>query len=311
MKLSRRSFLAAPAALAALPAIAANPTNPVGCRDAMLKQLGPDCWAAAKSVGAEVIEVTVDDKFDVPLLSHPQQPYSVASADEIKRLNADLKAAGRKISAFCVASRFDSRPDFEVDFGAKLARIAQQMGVKAIRIDVVSYKIPPDQFLDTAVSGVKKLIEATEGIDVRFGVENHGPCGNDPAYMQPLLDRVASKRLGVTLDTGNLYWFGHPLSKVYELIETYAPRVVHTHCKNIGYPADQREVRRKMGWEYAKYEAPVDRGDIDFTRVVTILRKAGYTGDLCVENETLGRLPESERTGVLTSEIAYLKKLRG
>jgi len=295
--------------MAALPSLAANPTNPAGCRDAMLKQLGPDCWEAAKTVGAEAIEVTVDDKFEMPLLSNPQQPYSVANPDEIKRLTADLKKAGRKISAFCVASRFDARPDFEVEFGAKLARIAQQMGIKAIRLDVVSYKIPPDQFLDTAVAGVKKLMAATEGVDVRFGVENHGPCGNDPAYMQPLLER--NPRLGVTLDTGNLYWFGHPLSKVYELIETYAPRVVHTHCKNIGYPADQREVRRKMGWEYAKYEAPVDHGDIDFSRVIKILHKAGYAGDFCVENETLGRLPESERATVLGSEIAYLKKLRG
>ncbi len=129
--------------------------------------------------------------------------------------------------------------------------------------------------------------------------------------MLPLLDRVGSQRLGVTLDTGNLYWFGHPLSKVYELIQTYAPHVVHTHCKNIRYPADQREVQRPMGWEYAKYEAPVDKGDIDFVRVVKILRAAGYTGDLCVENESLRKLPESERASVLATEIGYLKRLRG
>ena len=65
-----------------------------------------------------------------------------------------------------------------------------------------------------------------------------------------------------------------------------------------------------MGWEYARYEAPVDHGDIDFARVVKILRAAGYTGDLCVENETLGRLPQAERAGIMASELAYLKKLR-
>jgi sugar phosphate isomerase/epimerase len=185
------------------------------------------------------------------------------------------------------------------------------LGIQAIRIDVVSYKVPVDQFLDPAVTALRKLIEITEGTGVRFGVENHGPSGNNPAFLSPLLDRVGSKRLGVTLDTGNFYWFGHPLSKVYELIETFAPRVVHTHCKNIGYPANQREVRRPMGWEYATYEAPIDRGDIDFVRVIKILRAAGYTGDLCVENEALRRLPEGERASVLAREIAYLKRLRG
>jgi sugar phosphate isomerase/epimerase len=277
----------------------------------MLKELGaPDCWAAAKLVGADVIEVTVDDKFALPLLAHPE-PYSIADSQGVKRLEADLKSNNRKISAFCVASRFDTRPDFEADFGAKLASIAQQMGIAAIRIDVVSYKIPPAEFLDTAVSGVKKLMAATEGIkDVRFGVENHGPCGNDPTYMMPLLERVGSKRFGVTLDTGNFYWYGHPLSKCYELYEMVAPHAVHTHCKSIAYPADQREVKRKMGWEYAKYEAPVNQGDIDFARVVKILKKAGYKGDLCVENETLHRMPEAERARVLGAEIAYLKDLR-
>jgi len=314
MHLSRRQFLAAvPAGMTVLNQLAAaQPTLPAGCRDAMLRELGaPDCWSAAKSVGAEALEVTVDDQLNLPLLVHPERHYSLATDDGIKQISDDLQTAGSKISAFCVASRFDARPDFECDFGAKLARISQQLGVKAIRIDVVSYKLKIDQFLDPAVAAMKKLIAATAGTEVRFGVENHGPSGNNPAFLTPLLDRVGSPRLGVTLDTGNFYWYGHPLSKVYELIETFAPRVVHTHCKNIGYPADQREVQRPIGWEYAKYEAPIDKGDIDFARVVKILRAAGYSGDLCVENEALRKLPEAERSTVLGREIAYLKRLRG
>jgi len=277
----------------------------------MLKPLGaPDCWAAAKLVGAEVIEVTVDEKFGVPLLAHPQ-PYSVATPEGIARLSADLKKAGVKISAFCVASRFDTRPDFEIDFCARLAGIAQHMGIRAMRIDVVNAKIPAADFVASAVPSLKKLVAASESTKVRFGVENHGPTANDPAFLFPMLEQVGSKRLGVTLDTGNFYWFGHPLSKVYELIEKVAPHVVHTHCKNIAYPADQREVQRPRGWEYAKYEAPIDRGDIDFARVVKTLQAAHYEGDLCVENETLNRHPEGERAGIIASEIAYLKKLRG
>jgi sugar phosphate isomerase/epimerase len=314
MRFSRRGFLGAvPAGLAGLNRLAAAPPKlPVGCRDAMLRELGaPDCWSAAKSVGAEVIEVSVDDKFNLPLLLHPQRKYSLSTDEEMKQLSNDLQAAKLRISAFCVATRFFARPDFECDFLAKLARISQQLGVKAIRIDVVSSTLTAEQFLDPSVAALKKLIEATEGTGVKFGVENHGPSCNNSALLSPLLDRVGSKRLGVTLDTGNFYWFGHPLAKVYELIETFAPRVVHTHCKNIRYPAEQREVQRPMGWEYARYEAPIDQGDIDFKRVVRILRAAGYAGDLCVENEGLHRLPESERVSVLAREIGYLKRLRG
>ena len=313
-QISRRLFLTAvPAGLAGWGwAAGKGAALAAGCRDAMFRELGkPDCWSACESVGAEAIEASVDDQLNLPMLVHPAKKYSVSSAEGMKQLDRDLKAARVKISAFCVFSRFDQRPEFEIDFGAKLARIAKQLGVRTIRIDVAAQKTPADKFLDSAVAALKKLIDASEGTGVSFGVENHSRTTNNPEFLLPLLERVGSKRLGVTLDTGNFYWFGHPLAKVYELIEAVAPHVVHTHCKNIQYPADQREVQRPMGWEYAKYNCPVDKGDLDFGRIIKILRAAKYTGDLCVEDEGLRKFPETERAGVLGREIAYLKKLRG
>jgi sugar phosphate isomerase/epimerase len=289
----------------------AGTTLTVGCRDAMLKTLGfPDSWSAARAVGAEAIELLVDEEFGLPSLKGRSGLYSLATEAEVRRLSGDMKASGLGNFAFCVASRFDERPDFECEFGSRLARIAQQLGVKAIRIDVASRTRPPAEFLGPAVTALDKLIAATEGTGVCFGVENHSRITNDPAFLTSLLDRVGSKRLGVTLDVGNFYWFGNPLAKVYEIIEPFAPRVVHTHCKSIRYPAAQREVRREMGWEYQRYCAPIDRGDIDYARVVKILRRAGYAGGLCVENEGLGSLPEADRVNVLAAEIQYLKRVR-
>jgi sugar phosphate isomerase/epimerase len=64
-----------------------------------------------------------------------------------------------------------------------------------------------------------------------------------------------------------------------------------------------------MGWEYSKYCCPIYEGDIDFQKVVAILRRAGYRGDLCVENESLGKFPEDERAGIVKKEIALLERL--
>jgi hypothetical protein len=44
--------------------------------------------------------------------------------------------------------------------------------------------------------------------------------------------------------------------------------------------------------------------------VVAILRKAGYRGDLCVEDESLGKVPETERAGIVRREIELLRSLR-
>jgi sugar phosphate isomerase/epimerase len=179
-----------------------------------------------------------------------------------------------------------------------------------VRIDVVPHKLPSDEFLRFAINACKRLCELAEGTPVRFGIENHSQTANDPVFLEKLFDGVGSPKLGLTLDTANFYWWGHPLKDLYGLYEKFASRVVHTHCKNIRYPDDKKNVRRPMGWEYDKYNCPLYEGDIDFKKVVAILRRAGYRGDLCVEDESLGRFPDAERASIIRKEISTLKELR-
>jgi hypothetical protein len=42
--------------------------------------------------------------------------------------------------------------------------------------------------------------------------------------------------------------------------------------------------------------------------VIKILRAAGYSGDLCVEDESLGKFPAEERGAILAKEIRHLKE---
>ena len=316
---SRRSFLNVSAALAisaglgpaASRLLAAKKGKwPVGCRDIHLKVAGkPDSWSCMQALGAEVVEVDIDIDFACLNLFHPQRKYSVASDDGVRALKYDLQASGCRISAFMMANRFDERLEQELACARRLVQAAQQLGVEAIRIDVVPRKLKSDDFLPFAIQACRRMCALAEGTPVRFGVENHGPRGNDPAFLDKLFDGVGSDRLGLTLDCANFYWWGHRLKELYRLYEKYAPRVVHTHCKSIRYPDDKKNVRRDMGWEYGKYNCPIDQGDIDYKRVVGILRRAGYHNDLCVEDESLGKFPEAERAAVLSKEIALLKRL--
>jgi sugar phosphate isomerase/epimerase len=281
----------------------------VSVRDAMLAHTGEqDCWAALKRIGSEGVEAAVSDDLALPGLSHAGEKYSLASDAGITRLRAAAGAAGQKITALCMYNRFAERPDKEVELCTRAARAAQALGVTAIRIDVVPQRLAQAEFLKLATTTLAKLMAATESTGVAFAVENHGSTTNDPEFLRPLFAGVGSKRLGLTLDTGNFYWYGHPLSEVYELYEMFAPRVFHTHCKNIGYPADQREKRRPVGWQYEKYHGPIYAGDIDFARVVAILKKAGYTNDLCIEDESLGKIKDA--SDILAKELRLLKDLR-
>jgi len=286
-------------------------TWPVTCRDAMLRHTGQkDCWSAMQAIGAEGVEAHIAEDLSLPGLFHPKVKYTAANTAGIEQVAADARNAGQQITAFCMFNRFDERPQQEIAWCRRGARAAQVLAVPAIRIDVVPQKRSRDDFLKHAVHTLSAVIKQTESTGVRFAVENHGNTTNDPDFLKALFDGVGSDRLGLTLDTGNFYWFGHPLSEVYRWYETFAPRVFHTHCKSIAYPEDQRERRRPMGWKYAEYHVPIYQGDIDFARVISILRKAGYANDLCIENESLGRLRADQATANLAKEIRLLKRLR-
>ena len=318
--ISRRNFIHATAGLALAAALpgASHPCQgaekrrrlAVACRDVHLKATGkPDCWAAMKFLGVAGVEVDITPEMLCTGLYHPEKKYSLATDDGIKMLADDLAANHATVTAFCMHNKFDEKLDEEIAWMKKLVPAAQQLKVKAIRIDVVPRKTPLDQFLPVAIKACKAICEIADGKPVRYGIENHGRFTNDPDVLEKLFDGVGSAQLGLTLDSLNLYWYGHPLESLYGIIEKFAPRVIHTHCKSVRYPEDQRNVRRPIGWEYAKHAAPIYEGDIDYKRVVAMLRKVNYQADLCLENECLKHFPLEEQPGVLKKEIAMLKSL--
>ena len=283
---------------------------PVGCRDLHLKVAGqPDSWSCMKALGAEGTEVYVELNLACANLFHPQRKYTVATPNGIKALKDDLSASGCRITAFMMSNRFDERLEQELESARGLVKAAQALEVDVIRIDVVPRKLSGDQFLPFAIDTGKRLCAIAEGTPIRFGVENHGEITNNPLFLEKLFDRVGSEKLGLTLDCANLYWWGLPLKELYPTYEKFAPRVVHTHCKSIRYPADKQNVQREIGWEYGKYNCPIYEGDLDFKRIVEILRKANYRGDLCIEDESLGKYPQNEQADIVRKEIALLKGL--
>ncbi len=283
---------------------------PVGCRDIHLRLAGKaDSWSCMKALGAECTEVHVDSKLACPGLFHPDRKYAVNTPEGVRVLKEDVAASGCRISAFMMSNNFEQRLEQELETAARLVRAAQQLGVFAIRIDVVPHSMSKEEFLPFAINACKRLCQTAEGTPVRFGIENHGRVTNDPEFLEKLFAGVGSSSLGLTLDCANFYWWGHPVQQLYGIYERFAPRVVHTHCKNIAYPEDKKNVRREIGWEYDKYDCPIYAGDIDFKRLTAILRQANYQGDLCVEDESLGKFPEGERAAIVTREMAMLKDL--
>ena len=217
-----------------------------------------------------------------------------------------------RVSALLLSNDFGREDlDAEVNWVIQVGRAAAKLGVEAIRLDAImrgQAELSLDQRAARFADCMKRILDTTAE-SVQYGIENHGADGNEPDFLDFILGTVNSPRLGITLDTGNFYWAGHPLDRVQEIMRHFASRVKHTHVKNICYPPDQRNVKRERGWEYGKYVSSIPEGDINHREVVKVLKAAGYQGDFCLEDESLGPLSAEERKARLIKDADFFREI--
>lgn len=225
-----------------------------------------------------------------------------------------LKDTGARVCSLLTACDFSGdTPEANVAYMARVVELAAELGADNVRVDTAmraEKDLPFGQRVDIFVRDLGGVIARTTGSSVALGMENHGFQGNNLAFLLNIIQGIASSRIGMTLDTGNFYWRGYPLSEVYGILKILAPHTKHTHLKNINYPESMREMPREGGYEYMKYVSTLEKGDVDHRIVVSILRGAGYNGDLCIENESLANQTTfEEKVAVLASDVAHVKGL--
>lgn len=273
---------------------------------------GKSIFDVLRAIGISAFEARIDTDYSIPRvkLADGSTPFSVATPELTAQFKSRLDAEGITISALLLATDF-SGDDAEkhVEWATRCVYAAKELGAPAVRIDTATRNssLTMEQVRDNFIQRVSRVLQATADSGIDLGIENHGGVSNNPDFLTGVFAEVGDDRLGMTLDTGNFYWYGFPLQRLYEVLEQFAPRAKHTHIKNINYPVDLAETQRAIGYEYGKYSAPLDEGNIEMSRVVGILRDAGYDRDLCIEDESLGKFPEEQRIDVLRRNVKALQ----
>jgi sugar phosphate isomerase/epimerase len=285
----------------------------VSVRDDTVKAAGfGTLLEGLRAMGINSIELSLARDRSVASLTEDRR-FPLATTADAEAYRRHLAENGASVSALLVANNFGaSDPGPEIAWCVDAIRGAEWLGAPAIRADTIMRTEAPedrDARIQRYVAAVREVLRQTEGSRVAVGMENHGAQGNDPEFLAGVLEAIPDPRLGLTLDTGNFYWSGQPLSELYRIYARFAPRVRHTHVKSIAYPAEERERRRETGWKYGEYASPLADGDIDLAQVIRLLREAGYDGSLTIENEALGRLSAPERRAALISDATHLREL--
>ncbi len=287
----------------------------VSIRDEIVLKTGFDSLHEALTYyDLRAVEMNVNKDYSVhSLQATAEQPRLFLNrADDVEQLQRQTKGSDLGITAFLLHNDFNA-PDMqkELDWVVRVVEVAGRLGVPAVRIDTImtgERELPLEKRHDIFGRAVQTVLDRTKNLKVDLGIENHGAQGNDPAFLDGLLKTVKSRRLGMTLDVGNFYWSGKPLSEVYRILEHFVPFTKHTHIKNIRYPAEIRETRRALGYEYAKYNCPIPDGDLDMGKIVGFLKKAGYERDLCIEDESLGKYDIPTQRNNVKAAIATLRR---
>jgi sugar phosphate isomerase/epimerase len=285
----------------------------VSVRDDIVLATGFETLAEGlKFYGISGVELAVSRDYRVhAILPTVDRPHLFLNDDDdVTRLGDQAAQSGIRIAAFLMPNNFNAPDiDAELAWAVRTIQVAAALGIPAVRIDAIMHgerNLPVEDRQNIFARGVRTALEKTAGLPVDLGIENHGFQGNDPDFLDGLMRKVGSPRLGMTLDTGNFYWAGHPIETVYAILQHLAPVAKHTHIKNIKYPPEIVNVQREMGFEYGKYVCPIPEGDIDHAKVVGFLKAAGYDRDLCIEDESLGKFDQEHRRVNIQAAVDHL-----
>ena len=266
-----------------------------------------------RHLGVDAVEIALSNDYKVSALDSKEE-IALLSDSDAAAYKKHLDGLGVRPTAFLTACDFsEGDAESNVAWVARAIELAGLLGMPAVRIDSAMRRERELDFgtrVTLFAQGLGGALARTAGSEVALGIENHGYQGNNLAFQLNVYKAVGSERLGSTMDTGNFYWRGYPLSEVYGILNILAPFTKHTHLKNIKYPEDVRETMREGGWEYEKYVSPIEEGDIDHGKVLKLLAAAGYEGDVCLEDESLGHYaPGPERVAVLERDVAHIKAI--
>ena len=250
----------------------------------------------AKEIGFDAMEFS-------GILPHDgseRKEYAKMLRDEADKMNFPIVSL--VIGADLINGREGRTPEEEIEYVKEMVDIAEILGVKTMRHDVLyslgKYK-SFDALLPTLAKRVSEIAEYAKGKGIKTCVENHGYICQDPDRVERLFNAVESDNFGLLCDMGNfLCADADPVKSV----STVAPYAIFVHAKdfyvkkgNTDFPGEGYFVSR--GGNYLKGTI-VGHGDVPVKQCLNILKRAGYDGYVSCEFEGMENNYEALKIGL-------------
>ena len=222
---------------------------------------------------------------------------TIPSRDEAIEYRKRIEERGLRVSCVSVGATI-VRPDNpneisqnDIDGLIKGLEFAAAVGSKLFHHTLFmgfGYKIPEDFTIEAKrelfLEGARQVATRAKelGIDVIY--EPQGPFFNGYEEFCRLIRDMQKihGNIGVCCDFGNSFWVGEEPYRIYEELSSL---IKHAHIKDYSIKNAPEEGANLAfrGGIYIR-EVPVCDGCIDIERIAKILKGAGYSGDLSIED---------------------------
>ena len=265
----------------------------------------PKCYLETIAGGEMTVFDWIAKARDLPAEGLEMYELFFASLDDgyIQSVADAISDAGFAMPMLCCSPDF-TNPDADarkraVEAEAQMIRVTKLLGGEGAVCRVLSGQrypqVPREQGMAWVVECIEQVIPAAREHGVVLGLENHYKDGfwRYPEFAQKmdvfleLLDAIAEREhFGVQYDPSNAIVAGDdPL----EMLRAVAGRVVSMHASDRylseGYTLDDlRESDGTIGYFDALNHGVTGRGLNDYDAIFSILRDAGYSGWVSIED---------------------------
>ncbi|MBL8229992.1 MAG: sugar phosphate isomerase/epimerase [Bryobacterales bacterium] len=184
-----------------------------------------------------------------------------------------VKASG--LSAHCPLMR----PEISVPFLEKAIRFAAAIGAPVVNTDegIRPAWLDDEECFQVMRYTLKKTLQIAERYGIFIGIEPHQSISKKTEGLLRIATLVSSPCLKINYDTGNAFLGGED---PYAGLKAALPLLVHIHAKDISIRQAEEEQGKVTGTPVG---CACGDGVIDWTKVVTILQEASWSGVLSVE----------------------------
>lgn len=230
-------------------------------------------------------------------------------AKELPKVRQRLRDQNMTVVAFAVDNDFgDDQPgryEAAIEAITDGIAVAQELDAPVVRVFTgdVGTRLPLEEVLARAVSGLQTAAVAATNAGVTLAIENHGRLAGKSSQILDLIRRIGSPSVRSNADVGNFLLADEAPENA---LSALAGNIRHVHLKDLAPArAASEEVFESLAG--TRYEGQaVGAGILPWKAIVAALEAQHYTGALSIEFEGA----EDELSGVRQS-IAFLQSQLG